>query len=174
VIFRKREPLHERLAREGGLLAPGTVEDTRAPWDKAGIHGVHRPREWDEIVTVEVDVEGELARFVVLEEEIVIEEGPDDVEPLADAVTTPAPFRAEAQRVSPRLWTVGARRISVVTLPGREGETLEFVSREGFEELTVDGRRVLGAVPELAGEGDYFVSGRRIEGELWEIEKAAL
>jgi hypothetical protein len=174
VILRRREPLHRQLAREGGLLPNDASEDTRAPWDKAGIHGVHRPREWDEVLTVETDVEGDAARFVVLEDEIVIEEGPDDVEPLVEPVTIPAPFRAEAHRAGPSLWTVGARRISVVTLAGRKGETLEFVSRDGFEELTVDGERVLGSVPELAGEGDYVVRGRWIAGDLWEIETAPL
>lgn len=170
---RRREPHHQRLAREGGLL-PGSGADTRAPWDKAGIHGLHRPREWDELVTVEADVEGTEASFVVLDEEIVIEEGPDDVEPLTEPITTPPPYRAEARRVGPRLWTVGVRRISIVTLVGREGETLEFVSRDGFEELTVDGNRVLGSVPELAREGDYVVRGQRLDGELWEIETAPL
>ena len=173
-LRRRREPLHERLAREGGLLPPGSGADTRAPWDKAGIHGIHRPRQWDEVVSVEADVEGEIARFIVLDKEIVIEEGPDDVEALTEPVATPAPYRAEAQRVGPRLWTVGARRIEVMTLAGREGETLEFVSRDGFEELTVDGARVFGSVPELAREGDYVVRAQRLDGDLWEIETAPL
>ena len=77
MIFR-REPLHKRLAREGGLFEG--EEDTRAPWDKAGIHGVHRPREWDEVATVEADVPGESAVFVVVGDDIVIEEGPDNVD----------------------------------------------------------------------------------------------
>jgi hypothetical protein len=174
VSFRRREPLHQRLAREGGLLSSGAQGDTRAPWDKAGIHGVHRPREWDEVVTVEAEVDGDEAHFVVLEDEIVIEEGPDDVEALVQPVNTPPPYRAEAQRAGPLLWTVGVRRISVMTLAGREGETLEFVSREGFEELTVDGARVFGSIPELAGEGDYVVRGQRIVDSLWEIERAPL
>jgi len=171
---RRHEPLHERLAREGGLQPPGSGADTRPPWDKAGIHGLQRPREWDEVVTVETDLDGDLAQFVVLEDEIVIDEGPDDVEALTEPVTTPAPYRAEARRVSPRLWTVGVRRIEVATLPGREGETLEFVSRDGFVELTVDGERVFGSIPELTREGDYVVRGQRLGGDVWEVETAPL
>jgi hypothetical protein len=173
-LFRRRETLTERLAREGGLLPPAPGEDNRAPWDKAGIHGVHRPREWDEVVTVEADVDGDVARFVVLEDEIVIEEGPDDVEPLTEPVTTQPPYRAEARRVDGRLWTVGARRIEVVSLPALEGEEFELVSRDDFQELTIDGERVFGSVPELAREGDYVVRGRRLDGPLWEVETSPL
>jgi hypothetical protein len=174
-LRRRGEPLHERLAREAGLLPPGSGGDVRAPWDKAGIHGLHRPREWDEVVTAEADLEGDFASFVVLDKEIVIEEGPDDVEPLTEGVTTAPPYGAEARRVGPRLWTVGVRRIEVVTLPGREGQTLELISRDGFDELTVDDERVFGSiVSELAREGDYVVRGRRLDGELWEIETAPL
>ena len=173
MIFRRREPLHQRLAREGGLLLPGGA-DPRAPWDKAGIHGMHRPREWDEVATVQAEVEGEAARFVVLDGTIVIEEGPDDVEPLADPLSTDPPYRAEAQRVGDALWTVGVRRIEVAELRGRRGDVLELVSRNGVEELSIDGERVFGSIHELAREGDYVVRGRRIDGDLWEIEAAAL
>ena len=175
MIFRRREALHERLAREGGLLLPPLAgEAPRERWDEVGIHGVHRPREWDEVVTVEAEVDADEARFVVLDEEIVIDEGPDDVEALTGPVSTPPPYRAEARRVAAGLWTVGVRRVEVVTLPGRDGETLELVSRDGFVELTVDEERVLGSVPELTREGDYVVRGRRLDGDMWEIETAPL
>jgi hypothetical protein len=173
VIRRRDEPLHERLAREGGLQLPGSGADT-GPWDKAGVHGLQRPREWDEVVTVEADVDAEEAAFVVLADAIVIEEGPDDVAALTNGVTTSTPYRAVARRVAPRLWTIGVRRIEVATLTDREGETFELVSRDGFVELTVDGEPVLGSVPELAREGDYVVRARRLDGELWEIETTLL
>ena len=47
-LFR-RESLHERLAREGGLVEPSGV---RPAWDEAGIHGVPQAREWDLVATV--------------------------------------------------------------------------------------------------------------------------
>jgi hypothetical protein len=173
MIRRRDEPLHERLAREGGLQLPGSGADT-GPWDKAGVHGLQRPREWDEVVTAEADVEGDRADFVVLADAIVIEEGPDDVEALTESVTTVPPYHAEARLVAPRLWTVGVRRIEVATLGGLEGESFELVSRDGFVQLTVDDEPVLGSVPELAREGDYVVRGRRIDRELWEIETTPL
>ena len=82
MTFRRR-PLHERLAREAGLLDP-PGEDRRAPWDKAGIHGVHRPREWDDIATLAAELEGERAEFVVLDDEVIVEYGPRGIETFAD------------------------------------------------------------------------------------------
>ena len=168
------EPLHERLAREGGLSLPGAADEPLAPWNKAGIHGLQRLREWDEVVTVEADVEADAASFVVLDESIVIEEGPDDVEPLTESVTTPPPYRAEARRAGPRLWTVGVRRVAVMALRDQEGESFELVSRDGFVDLSVDDEHVLGSIPEVARDGDYVARGRRLDGDLWEVETAPL
>ena len=52
-LFRRRESLHEQLAREGGLdLEP--VGEPRPPgWMETGIHGVPRGREWDAVVAVD-------------------------------------------------------------------------------------------------------------------------
>ena len=175
MTFRNRgESLHERLAREGGLPQPLAGDDPMAPWDKAGIHGLQRLREWDEVVTVESGLDGDRAEFVVLDDTIVIEEGPDDVEPLIEGVTTPPPYRAEARRAGPRLWTVGVRRVETMVLADQEGDTFELVSRDGFVDLTVDDEHVLGSIPELARDGDYFARGRRIDGDLWEVETAPL
>jgi hypothetical protein len=149
-------------------------EDVRAPWDKAGIHGVHRPREWDDVVAVETDLPGDRARFVALAEQIVIEEGPDDVEALADAVTLEPPFRAEGRPTGGGLWSVGARQIQVVDLPGLAGEELQLASHAGVRELTVDGEQVFGSIPSLEREGDYVVRGRHLAGDLWEVETSLL
>ena len=87
---------------------------------ETGIHGVPRAREWDAVVTVEVEgVAGERARFVALADEtLVVEEGAD-VEPLAIAVEQAAtiPYRAEATRRSGSQWVVGIRELDVVELP---------------------------------------------------------
>ena len=173
MIFR-REPLHEKLAREGGLTE-NVSEDTRAPWDKAGIHGVHRPREWDEVATVEAEVPGDRATFVVLDDDrIVIEDGPDDVESLADALSLDAPFRAEAVRRSEGVWAVAGRRIEVIQLPEVDGAELEL-SRHGDERtLVVDGERRFGSIPVLERDGDHTIRARRLDGDLWETEASLL
>ena len=172
-LWPRRETLNERLLRKGGL-AGADDEATRPPWDKVGIHGVSRPAEWDAVTTVPADVRGDAARFVVLEDTIVIEDGPDDVEPLADAVPLEPPFRVEARRAGDGLWAIGARRIEVARLPGQEGDELELVSRQGFRELTVDGSRVFGTVPALEREGDYVVRASRIDDDLFEVDAAPL
>jgi hypothetical protein len=173
LIFR-RESLHEKLAREGGLLeSPG--EDTRAPWDKAGIHGVHRPREWDEVAAVDADVPGERARFVVLDDDqILVEEGPDDVESLIDPLSLEPPYRAEGVRRAGGVWAVAARRIEVVELPGVEGTELELSQHAGERTLVVDGERRFGSIPLLEREGDHTIRATRLNGDLWEIEASLL
>jgi len=171
VIFR-REPLHKRLAREGGLLQG--EGDNRAPWDKAGIHGVHRPREWDEVAAVAADVGGDRASFVAVGDDLVVEEGPADVEALADGLSLEPPYRAEAVRRTEDVWAVAARRIEVVELPEVEGAELEL-SRHGDERsLVVDGERRFGSIPALERDGDYAIRARRLTGDLWEIEASLL
>ena len=165
--------LAERLAQEGGLI-DAAGEDTRAPWDKAGIHGVHRPREWDEVTAVEAEVQGERATFVVLDDEIVIEDGPDDVEALAEGLSLNPPYRAEAVRRSEDVWAVAGRRIDVIHLPDVDGAELEL-SRHGDERIVVvDGERRFGSIPVLEREGSYAIRARRLRGDLWEIEASLL
>src|SRR5919201_718095 len=48
--FFRRESLHERLAREGGLVEP---VGGRPAWGEVGIHGIARVREWDAVVTAD-------------------------------------------------------------------------------------------------------------------------
>lgn len=170
----KRESLHEKLARQGGLVESPPGEDTRAPWDKAGIHGVHRPREWDEVATVESDLDGEAAAFVVLPDEIVIESGPDDVAPLAGAISLEPPFRAEAVRRTNGVWAVAARRVEVVRLPGQDGDALEQTRHAGALTFLVDGERRFGSVPALERNQDYTVRARRLVAELWEVDASLL
>jgi hypothetical protein len=160
-FFRRREPLHERLAREAGMTTQESL-DPRPPWQETGIHGLQRPREWDATITVEApDVEGDAVRFVALPDgSLLVEEGATEegaegsLEPLAAAVEQQvrAPYRAEAVRHGERLWAVQARKI----------EVLEFGSLPALEERG-------------AREGrDYAVHAERLDGDLWEIRAAAL
>jgi hypothetical protein len=172
-IFRRSEPLHERLAREGGLTPD--PPDPRPAWQETGIHGIARAREWDVTATAEApDVDGEAARFVVLPDgTVLVEEGPDaSLEPLAAAVeeSIEPPYRARAVRQSESLWAVQARRIRVVAIPdGPEGDTIELTP----DSLLVDGERTFGTIPQLAELGDV-VNAERLDGDLWEVHVAAL
>lgn len=175
-LFRRREPLHVQLAREGGLSLDGK-EPIRPSWDAAGIHGNPRPREWDAVVTVDAPgLEGDRAAFVALAGgDLVVGEGPDDLEPLATALEqelTP-PYRAEAVRRERTIWAVAGRRIEIVELPDVAGEELELTVKDGEHALLIDGERSFGSIATLERPG-HVVRARRIEGELWEVEAAPL
>lgn len=172
-IFRRSEPLHERLAREGGLTPD--LPDPRPAWQETGIHGIARAREWDVTATADApELEGDSARFVVLPDgTLLVEEGPEaSLEPLAAAVeqSLPPPYRARAARQSGTLWAVQARRIRVVEIPdGPEGETIELTP----DSLLVDDERAFGTIPQLQELGDV-VRAERLDGDLWEVHVAAL
>jgi len=171
-LFRRREPLHVRLAREGGLvLDDREPEPPRPPWDASGIHGVHRARQWDAVTTVEDEsLPGDKIGFVALPDGgLVAEEGGGDLTALAAALDLGPPYRAEAVRRSDELWALAARRIEVVELPGVEGEHIERASNGGERTLRVDGERVFGSIPALE-RPDHVVRARRIAGDLWEVE----
>jgi hypothetical protein len=122
-LFRRREPLHVRLAREGGM--PLEEPKTRPAWDASGIHGLHRAREWDAVVTVEApELKGNRVIFVALPGgDLVVEDGPDAVAPLAEALERELqpPYRAEAIRRDEALWAVAGRRIEVLKVTGVSG-----------------------------------------------------
>jgi len=186
-LFGRREPLHERLAREGGLDTRAEPEqiDPRPAWQETGVHGIARAREWDATVTVEApDVEGDRATFVALPDgSLLVEDGPDtSLEPLAAAVEQelPAPYRARAARQGDSLWAVQARRIEVVKLRNTpEGDTLDVTHTAGDTELKAEGQRVFGSVHELEERGaregpEYSVHAERLDGDLWEVKASAL
>lgn len=186
-LFGRREPLHERLAREGGLVAPDETRqiDPRPPWQEMGVHGVARAREWDATVTVNApDVEGDRATFVALPDgSLLVEDGPDtSLEPLAAAVEQelPAPYRARAARQGDRLWAVQASRLEVLKIKvAPEGDTLDLTHTRDENELKADGVRVFGSVRELEERGaregrEYSVHAERLDGDLWEVKAAAL
>ena len=176
-LFRRGEPLHERLAREGGLTEPAPY-DTTPHWGATGIHGIPQPRRWDAVVAAEAELPGERASFVALPDgTLVIEDGPDDVQPLADAVETelqPA-YRAEAVRRGQRMWAVAARRIQVVELQ-HEGDELELTIRDGERTVAVDGQPDFGSIRELEpfADGDAVIRASRIDGDLWEVQVGRL
>ncbi|HLX21021.1 MAG TPA: hypothetical protein VKR23_12795 [Gaiellaceae bacterium] len=171
-LFRRNEPLHERLAREGGLVER---EPRKAPWSEVGVHGMQRPREWDATVTaIAPNIDGDGAIFVALPDgTLIVEEGPDSsLQPLADAVEQEVapPYRARAARQHDDLWAVQAKRIDVVKLKHPPaGDEIELAGGE----LRVDGARVFGSVPELAGRADV-VRAERLDGDLWEVQASRL
>jgi hypothetical protein len=185
VIFR-REPLHEKLAREGGLGETGDPEpvDVGPNWGTAGIHGVPRPRRWDAVSSADAPgLAGDEVHFVALPNgDLVLDEDePEDtVSPLADAVeqTIEPPYRAEAIRRGGEVWAVAARRIEVAEAE-IDGDEVELVVAEGERTLTVDGAREFGSVPEFERIGSrlgdsYVLRARRLDERFWEIEATAL
>jgi hypothetical protein len=176
-LFRRGEPLHERLAREGGLTEP-PPHDTTPRWGEAGIHGVPRPRSWDAVVTVQTELDAERAAFVALPDgTVVIEDGPDDVQPLADAIEAELqpPYRAEAVRREAGVWAAAGRRIQIVELQ-HEGDELEVAIHGGERTVTVDGEPDFGSIRELErlAQGDAVVHASRIDGDLWEVRVSKL
>ena len=115
-FWRREKPLHEQLAERGGLVGPG--EETRdvAPWHQAGVHGVPRPREYDVVVSIDVEgVPGDEFSFVALEDGTLLLESDDDVQldPFADALDglLAPPYRAVAVRKGENTWAVAANSI---------------------------------------------------------------
>ena len=161
-----------RLARKGGLLEKDG-EPLRPAWDNVGIHGVQRVRQWDSVATVDAPgLEGDHAVFVALSpDQLVVEEGPHQVEQLAAALgRDPAPpYRAEAVRKDGTVWAVAARRIEIVRLADVTGEEIELSSHEGERTLLIDGERAFGSIPALE-RPEHFVRAKRIAGDAWEIE----
>jgi hypothetical protein len=178
-LFRRTKPLHERLAEEGALDIGSTSEPSRlsgllhaaggggfllgppdvfgnpSPLGEVGFHGVARPRRWDSVATAEAKLPGEEVHFVALPDGtlLVDENVPDgSLAPLADAVeeTLTPPYRAHGIRQGQSVWAVAGTRIDVRELPGHDGEELELV------------------------EGNEVILGRRLDGDLWEVEVSRL
>lgn len=178
--FWRREPLHEKLAREGGLVER-PPHDPSPRWGEVGIHGVHRQRVWDAVATVEApDLDGDEAQFVALEDGSLVAETDDlEVEPLAEALesTIQPPYRAEAVRRDDGLWAVAARRITVREVPEEiEGETVTISIRGGQRTLEIDGAQAFGSIPTLERlvEDDAVLTARRVDEALWEVEVVPL
>jgi hypothetical protein len=195
-LFRRRRPLHRRLADaadlslDGDATPPSGLAAEPPGWDgeargEAGIHGVPRARRWDTVATTDaVGLHGDVVHFVALPDAslVVSEDQPDEgLAPLADAVEASLrpPYRAEAVRRDGDTWAVAASRVTLLEVRGLGGDEAELVvSREG-RVLRVDGRSTLGRAPALerAGEAqgtEYVVRASRVEGDLWEVEATPL
>jgi len=183
-LFRRSEPLHERLAREGGLVSEPLPDPAPPGWMETGIHGVPRHREWDAVVAVEAEgIEGDTVHFVALPDNTLLVDEEVDAEPLAAALddTVDPPYRAEAVRRGDSQWAVGVRRIEVVDLgdDAPNGDELTLTYRDGDHELLVDGAPEFGSVPALerigqARASSYVVQGRHLVDSLWEIRVVPL
>jgi hypothetical protein len=183
-LFGRREPLHERLAREGGLVEKPAASP-RPLWGEPGISGLSRPRQADVVVTADApDIEGDSARFVVLPDgTLLVEDGPESsLEQIAAAVEQELrpPYRARAVRRSETMWAVEAKRIQVVELPDAPaGDAIEVTRTDEGTTTSVDGQRIFGSMPALEELGeqqgrDFAVHAERLDGDLWEVRAAAL
>lgn len=166
------------------MSAPPLDEPAPPGWMETGIHGVHRARQWDAVVTVEVEgIEGDAVHFVALPDDTLLVDEDVDAEPLASALDDVArpPYRAEAVRRSDTQWAVGIRRIEIVDLgdDAPDGDELTLTEREGAVELLVEGGPGFGSIPALEQLGakrarNYVVQGRRLDGTLWEVQVTPL
>ena len=163
-FFRRSKPLHEQLAEEADLDI-GHERPAPRPFsgflhngglfDAVGIHGIHRHREWEAVATVEAELPGDRIEFAALPEGTLVVEVdvPDGaLSPLADAIEAliAPPYRAVAVRQDERLWAVGANRIEVRPFPDQGADELELV------------------------EDGQIVIGRRLDGDLFEVEVTPL
>jgi len=173
-----------QAAGAAGPHAPPPGWDGQAR-DAAGIHGVPRARRWDTVARADAPaLRGDSVHFVALDAStlVVEEDEPDEaLGPLADAIeqTIPPPYRAEAVRRGPEAWAVAASRIAIASVPDLSGDEAELTSTRDGRVLRVDGRTTLGSVRALERIGEaqgteYVVRARRLDGDLWEVDAAAL
>jgi hypothetical protein len=186
-MLRRKEPLHERLAREGGLTEPiRAPHDTTPRWGETGIHGVARPRQWDVVVLVEAPaLDGDEVHFVALPDgSLVVEEDveADALGPLAEAVETSVrpPYRAEAVRRHENRFALAAEAIEFAEVPvDVAGDRVELTVLDGRRELRIDGERSFGSIRSLEQlveerHNAYVLHAERLDGPFWEVQVAPL
>jgi hypothetical protein len=145
-------------------------------WGEVGIHGLHRPREWDAVVLVDVPpLAGDRVEFAALPDGTLVSSDDRDVSPFARKLGLPPPYRAEAVRRDMESWSVGARTIRVVELAApATGDEIEIVWDASGRRVEIDGDPTLVSFPELerlAGDFDAWVLwARRLRGTAWEVE----
>jgi hypothetical protein len=192
-FLRREEPLHEKLAREGGLDFPRGTQDLAGPLDPshpyqqvAGIHGVPRPREWDAVASAETPgLPGDELEFVVLHDGtlIVDEDVPDGtLTPLADALenSIQAPYHAYARRRGRDVWVAAAFVVDVVEVPEElPGDTVSIAVQDGLRTTLVGNEPYADRIQSLEhfAEADfqaYVLEGTRLDGQLWEVTVSPL
>jgi hypothetical protein len=192
-FLRRDEPLHEKLAREGGLDFPRGTQDLAGSLDPshplqqiAGIHGVPRPREWDAVASADAPgVPGDELEFVVLADGtlIVDDDVPDGVlTPLADAleISIQPPYHAYARRREQDVWAAAAFGVDVVEVPEElPGDTVSIAVQDGERTALVAGQRHSDRIQSLEqfAEADfeaYVLEATRLDGPLWEVTVNAL
>lgn len=185
----RREPFHERLAREGGLQTEEKLPHDPTPrWGEVGIHGIARPREWDAVVTTEAPRlgVGELEFVVLPDGTLVVDDAldlePGSLDPLAAALEAQIrpPYRASAVWRGGSRWGVAARRIEVAELPANTpGDEIVVSVAGGERSLTIDGEPSWHRVPALesigaARAGSFVIRAERLAEQAWEIEVSVL
>jgi hypothetical protein len=184
-FLRRREPLHERLAREGGMAERPPQGAPRPLWQEPGVTGLHRPREADAVVTADApDVEGDTVRFVSLTDgSLLVEQGAESpLDALATAVEQELrpPYRARAVRRGESLWAIEAKRIEVLSIPDAPvGDLIDVTHTADGTSVAVDDERIFGSIPVLEERGqregrDYTVHAERLDDDAWEVRAAAL
>jgi hypothetical protein len=179
-LFGRRKPLHERLLEEGEVAAASPRAAPAAPRpQEPGIHGIAREREWDAFATVAApELQGTEVAFDVLPDRTLLVDGEADepLTPLAEAIERDMqpPYRARAVRQSDELWAVAARKIDVLRLPDRDGDSLELSVHGDQHDLIVDGAREFGGVPQLetlaqSRHREYVVRAERLDEDWWEV-----
>jgi hypothetical protein len=187
-FFRRERPIHQQLAKEGGLdyardladLSPREPIDPRHPfWQVVGIHGIPREREWDAVASAEAPgLPGDNVEFVALPDGslVVDEDVPDGtLLPLADALSLPAPYHAFGLRQDADVWSVAAKRVQVAEVPEHvDGDEIQLVVTDETRTLVVDDMPSSTSIPSLeafAAEqfGSFVLRASRLDDLLWEV-----
>jgi hypothetical protein len=187
-FFRRERPIHQQLAKEGGLdyardladLSPREPIDPRHPfWQVVGIHGIPREREWDAVASAEAPgLPGDDVEFVALPDGslVVHEDVPDGtLVPLADALSLPAPYHAFGLRQDADVWSVAAKRVQVVEVPEHvDGDEIQLVVTDETRTLVVDDMPSSTSIPSLEAFaadqfGSFVLRASRLDDLLWEV-----
>jgi hypothetical protein len=189
-LFRRGEPIHAKLAREGGLDFPRSVNEAAGPpvidarhplWQVAGIHGIPRVREWDAVTSAEAPtLPGDETDFVALEDGTIFTDDdlPDEaLTPLADALENmiEAPYHALAIRHAADVWSVAAMRVTVVEVPEDiPGDKVELAVNDGERTIRLDDAETRTNLPTLetyASQqfGSFVLRATRLDDTLWEV-----
>jgi hypothetical protein len=149
-----------------------------------GVTGAAAGRTWDAVASAHTPgLSGDSVSFIVLADGTILvdEDVPDDsLSPLADALeeSLPPPYRAAAVRDDGDVWSVSAQRVSVVEIPGVDGDVVELSIVGGNREVSIDGEQATQSIAALealvAERGDSVVRADRVDGDLFTVDVFAL